>query len=501
MTSAKSSPLQFQFMNALYHSGKPSICEIEKPVSVYRLPARAPIRTIVRRIGTRVVCAILFLCGLAACRPCPAQTKAASGVVPIKLTPEIRADVAEKYADELARVYTYPEKATAMADLIRQKLKAGAYDNLTSPIAFAEALAGDARTVSHDLHLRINYAPPSSTQPVMMMMGGPQTPEMLELMRAANGDIPQAKILDGNIGYLIVNGQMTLNDTTRAAIAAAFQFLRNTSALIIDLRGDGGGQGFPAYWMSYLSEGPSYVVNTMHWRQGNQMHEQDTHTEDVGAASYGEKKPVFALTSSATFSAGEEFAYDLQAFKRGTLVGQITGGGANPTSSPMGDNLGHGFSAVIPTGYVENPVTKSNWEGAGVKPDVEVPAGQALDKAWALAIEKIEESTTDPQTKAWLDAFSTAKLSGTPTLSTAELVGTYSSGIGFIPVSIIEKPDGLYRQLRRPGATIDARLVPEGGDRYSLDGFPYGYSPMTFVKLNGKIDLLLNEPQIAEKQK
>lgn len=448
---------------------------------------------------TRVVYALLLAFGLAAGRPVAAQKQPANNALPAQLTSEIRTVVAEKYADELAKVYTYPDKATAMANLIRQKLKAGAYDNITSPMAFADALASDARSISHDLHLRINYAPPSSTQPVIMM-GGPQTPAMLERMRAANGDIPQAKILDGNVGYLIVNGQMPLNDTTRAAIAAAFQFLHNTSALIIDLRGDGGGQGFPAYWMSYLSEGPSYVVNTMHWRQGDQVHEQDTHTEDVGAASYGDKKPVFALTSSATFSAGEEFAYDLQAFKRGTLVGQVTGGGANPTNSPMGDNLGHGLSAVIPTGYVENPVTKSNWEGVGVKPDVEVPAGQALDKAWVLAIQKIAETATDPQSKAWLDAFSAANLSGAPTISASDLAGTYAVGPGVIPVTIIQKGGGLYRLLRRPGTTINVHLVPGGGDRYNLDGFPYGYSPMTFIRRNGKIQLLLNQPQIAEKQ-
>jgi hypothetical protein len=31
-----------------------------------------------------------------------------------------------------------------------------------------------------------------------------------------------------------------------------------------------------------------------------------------------------------------------------------------------------------------NPITKTNWEGMGVEPDVAVPAAQALDKAREL---------------------------------------------------------------------------------------------------------------------
>jgi hypothetical protein len=88
--------------------------------------------------------------------------------------------------------------------------------------------------------------------------------------------------------------------------------------------------------------------------------------------------PVYVLTSAATFSGGEELAYDVQALKLGKIVGEVTGGGANPTGPvPLPD----GLIAAIPFGRSENPVTKTNWEGRGVQPDIPVPAADALKTA------------------------------------------------------------------------------------------------------------------------
>src|SRR6185437_14342657 len=85
--------------------------------------------------------------------------------------------------------------------------------------------------------------------------------------------------------------------------------------------------------------------------------------------------PVYVLTSARTFSGGEECAYDFQTQKRATLVGETTGGGANPGGMVP---LGGGLAAFVPTGKAINPVTKTNWEHVGVKPDIAVPAADAL---------------------------------------------------------------------------------------------------------------------------
>ncbi len=124
--------------------------------------------------------------------------------------------------------------------------------------------------------------------------------------------------------------------------------------------------------MSYLSEGAPYTVVRIHDRQQGVI---ETKTTELGERSYGKKKPVYVLTSVLTFSGGEEFAYDVQAFKRGVIVGQTTGGGANPGGP---HSLGHSFTVFVPMGLVKHPATGTNWEGVGVKPDVPVAPELAL---------------------------------------------------------------------------------------------------------------------------
>ena len=50
----------------------------------------------------------------------------------------------------------------------------------------------------------------------------------------------------------------------------------------------------------------------------------------------------------------------------------------------------------VPTGRAISPITKTNWEGTGVKPDVEVPADQALTVARLMALKKSLPTLTNP---------------------------------------------------------------------------------------------------------
>jgi len=105
-------------------------------------------------------------------------------------------------------------------------------------------------------------------------------------------------------------------------------------------------------------------------------------TQDTLAGRrFGGDKPVYVLTSAHTFSAAEEFAYDLQALKRVTVVGETTAGGAHPASE---GRLGDHFAISVPWGNSINPITGTNWEGVGVVPDVKVSADEALAAALKL---------------------------------------------------------------------------------------------------------------------
>ena len=300
---------------------------------------------------------------------CGALGSCASEAEPAPVPPTqemVRQQVVTELARKLTSDYVFEDVGALMAEAVLAKLDSGAYDVPSSSQELASLLTDDLRSISNDKHLGVILSGPAVTNPGAR----PTSP------------IARVDILDGNIGYIESMGMPPI-DVSRAAIADAFADVHDTDALILDNRRNGGGDPRTvAFFISYLSEGPSYVVNRFHWREGNRV--EEFQTTELGELSYGQEKPVFVLTSGATFSAGEELAYDIQAQGRGLIIGEVTGGGAHPS---RGVPLGHAFIAVIPFGRAVNPVTGTNWEGTGVQPDVEVPADQALMEAQRLAAE------------------------------------------------------------------------------------------------------------------
>jgi hypothetical protein len=114
---------------------------------------------------------------------------------------------------------------------------------------------------------------------------------------------------------------------------------------------------------------------------------------ELRGTRFGSKKPVYVLTSRNTFSGGEALAYDLQALRRATLVGETTAGGAHPTEPHVLDQR---FHMLVPWGRSINPITKTNWEGVGVVPDIQVPAADALAQAHRRALDDIAGIVRSP---------------------------------------------------------------------------------------------------------
>ena len=151
-------------------------------------------------------------------------------------------------------------------------------------------------------------------------------------------------------------------------------------SLIVDLRENGGGKPeMVALIASYLFDRRTHLNDLWTRHTGST---RAFWTEDrVAGRGFGGDKPIYVLTSAHTFSAAEEFAYDLQALKRATIVGETTAGGAHPASEGRIDDH---FVLMVPWGKAINPVTGTNWEGVGVVPDVKVAASEALDAARKL---------------------------------------------------------------------------------------------------------------------
>ncbi|HET6326931.1 MAG TPA: S41 family peptidase [Planctomycetaceae bacterium] len=330
---------------------------------------------------------------------CPAQFRFVKrNQAPFPIDEAMSNAVIDEAAKRLEEDYIFPELAAKMIQSVRQKQAAKEYAGIKTGQQLADRLTKDFQAVSKDKHLRIlcsTDALPKRTSDG----GGPgPTPPMKDDMRQMgqwiNAGYRKVERLGGNVGYLALDGFLPAEAAAETA-ASAMNFLAGTDALIIDLRHNGGGDPESVALLCSYFFGPDPVLlNSLYWRKANRTDEFRTRKEVAGKRYLG--KDVYLLIGPRTFSGAEEFAYDLQTQKRATLVGETTGGAAHP-----GDlaNLNDHFLMFVPLGRPINPITKTDWEGTGVKPDIAVPTADALEKAHAVAIEKLLKNAKDEESR------------------------------------------------------------------------------------------------------
>ena len=302
--------------------------------------------------------------------PLPAQRVETAAAAEEPLTAEVRRHLVEQLADELEGKYVFPKVGQAMADSALEAVEAGAYDGIETRAELARVLTDQLMELCADKHFAVRAeAPPAPGEQQRRTYG-----EQL------NNGFLKAEYLPGGIGYLKFDAFIG-GPEAEASAAAAMNFLANSRALVFDLRENGGGSPeMIAFLTTYLFDERVHL-NSFYNRPADETTESWTR-EEVPGRRLGTSVPVFVLTSDYTFSGAEEFAYNLKHLKRGTLVGEVTGGGAHPV---MAVYLEGGLGVRIPFARAINPVTGTNWEGQGVLPHVRVPAEQALDRALQLA--------------------------------------------------------------------------------------------------------------------
>ena len=307
-----------------------------------------------------------------------------------------RTQVIDGILKRLNDSYVFPEVAKKMEQSIRERVEKKEYDQITSAKQFATTLTNDLQAVSNDKHLRVRY----SHQPIPER-GARKEPTAEEREQRSrdltwmNHGFAKVERLPGNIGYLEFLNFMD-EELGADTVAAAMNFVNGTDALIIDMRRNGGGNpAMVALVCSYLFGSEPVHLNDLYWREGNRTQEFWTR-KDVAGKRYL-NKDVYVLTSKRTFSGAEEFTYNLKNLKRATIIGETTGGGAHPGG---GFRISEHFGMFVPTGRAISPITKTNWEGIGVTPDVAVPADQALLVARITALKKSLEKLANPDRKA-----------------------------------------------------------------------------------------------------
>lgn len=428
-----------------------------------------------------------------------------------KLDAERRAQVVRSLCDQVREHYVEPDTARMIADLVAARLKAGAYEQITEPTAFAEAVTQDLRRVNGDLHLSLRFDPEGGSldagprivrregppgggsgggAPVVVRdsgpppggagggapvvvhergprpggAGGPDAGPNAPWMREAvekNFGLGRAEILPGNIGYLEITGFMEAPGMEKTLVAA-LEFLEHTDAMIVDVRRNGGGSGGMSHlvFSHFLGETPVPTIRVKSREEG-MSREQQSLAEVPGPRR--PDVPLYVLTSRNTGSAAEEFSFVLKNLGRATLVGDRTGGAGHMVGMfPASD----GFVAGVSITRVSDPRTGLEWEGVGVQPDVRVSAERALDVAHVAALRKVAGAAPERRraalemTAEWIENRGRA-----PAVSADRLAAFAGAYEGDREVWV----EGGRLMYRRAGSMGEA-LAPLGDGRFALLG-------------------------------
>ncbi|MCG2840215.1 S41 family peptidase [Sandaracinobacter sp. RS1-74] len=335
-------------------------------------------------------------------------------------------------------------RAARIADDLERAAGAGAFDRLRDPRDLAMALT--RRLEPEDRHFQVTWAPrPSRAE-------GVQAGESAEESRGNHGFV-EARVLPGGVGYLKIDQFAHFGgpgSPQQAAADAALGFVAQQPSLIIDLRDNGGGSpNMVGYLVQQFVAEPKKVANIFRSRRGPDWME----ISPVAMAHAPRLDvPLYILVSGRTGSSAEALAYTLQTAGRAVVVGERTGGAANPGSV---QRTADGFEIFISFGTPVNPFTAGNWEKQGVTPDIAVEQADALRVAHMRALEA--EGAALPATPARV--LQTLKAAAASPPMPEGVAGRYGE------IAIAERDGALHLQLgRRPERT----LVPLGADQFAL---------------------------------
>lgn len=302
--------------------------------------------------------------------------------------------VIDKTIELVVANYVYPERARAVETALRANAKAGTYSAKVKPDDFLDALNQDMQAAAKDKHLRVLNNPRIVAQLRNEAAGAKDvSPEFLRMLRENNFRLRKAESLDGNVGYFKFDNFVELR-FVRDAFVGAMNFLHSSSALVLDLTDNGGGASETSdFLLSYfLPEGTRIGES---WSRTTNQTTVSTVTRSPDVKQMLET-PIYVLVSERTASAAEAVAYTLQQAKRAVIVGSRTKGLANPGQHFVIDDR---LFVMVPTILNRNAVSGTNWEGAGIAPDIAVAPDRALANAMASALKTLSERKTDKKEK------------------------------------------------------------------------------------------------------
>lgn len=425
-----------------------------------------------------------------------------------KLKPKEIKILMDSIVTALKRGYVYPDKARIIEKALAVSYKSGAYTKAQTQMELGNLLHNDIQKAHHDAHMGLYYNPRFAEQLLTIL---PDSLIKKEEEKDLNNDklnnfyFVKTEVLPGNIGYVRWDGFTGYKMEAQNTIESAFRFVANTRGLIIDMRTNGGGS-------------PETVNATLNYFFDKKLpmnhiidHHLDTvkHYTDPNATNFKLGMPVYIITSKHTFSGAEDFTYAMKVAKRATVVGDTTGGGAHPTG-PVA--VGQGFVLNVPNARSYHEMTKTNWEGIGVWPDVHVAGGQALEKAQTLILKDFLSKAANEEEKSTLqwnlsvleNKLLLAEVTKTEAMNLnkeklqkfcAEFKPKPMPGASPYNLFLILKGDQLYRHISMPP---DFKLVQISTTRFIYDHDDWNrYMDVIFDKEGNISGLTLYRPDGA----
>ncbi|MFC6977417.1 S41 family peptidase [Microbulbifer taiwanensis] len=301
-------------------------------------------------------------------------------ITPIVSAQEHKSDrLVNLIQEKITKNYVMEEKVPDIISSLSSVQMKAEFSGSDDPAKISEILSSSLQL--HDKHFAVRWSDPAHKNEKVVYEG------WFSKLDRKNSGFKRVEILEGNIGYIDFWGFDNVNDKSRSRAQSAMQFVSETNALIFDLRNNGGGSADMVRLISsYLLKGRVHL-NSIYWKESDSTTEFWTYS-DIENSSQSEV-PVYVLTSKDTFSAAEEFAYNLKALERATIIGETTKGGANPWKFfDLIDN----YRVSIPIAKAVNPITNGNWEGTGVQPDIVAGRDSAFSVAYKLALENLQSS-------------------------------------------------------------------------------------------------------------
>ncbi len=286
-----------------------------------------------------------------------------------------------KISEEIRENYIDVNISNKLDSLIKIEIESGNFNNISDE-NFAIAITHFLRDNTRDKHFLVKYLGNHNSS--MKRLNAKDQQKLDDFSNSLeNFGFECIKRLEGNIGYINFKGFAEPN-SSKLALASAMNFVSNTNSLIVDLRENrGGDNGMLLLFCSYFFDKKTKLYDTIFRNKGRTI-ENWTKNKVLGK-KYLNKK-IYCLTSKNTFSAAEGMAYILQSYSLAKVIGEQTGGAANPVEPFFIDDR---FLLLIPVGKVVSMVTNENWEQVGVAPDEKMESEDALKKAYIMALNEV----------------------------------------------------------------------------------------------------------------